>query len=182
MALFGLIKPRDKRPDWARVDPPEPDTPSWVEDAPYSPLYDEDGPGDPEFGQWLDGELDRRFPQQRPAGERWFQKRYWEGRRKRWWLVRGIAATIALFILLVAWLLVTAPLSKSLKPIAPPQVTLLASDGTPIARNGAVVDRPVKIADLPPHVAQAFIATEDRRFYSHWGVDPRAIARAAWTG
>ena len=28
----------------------------------------------------------------------------------------------------------------------------------------------------------AFLATEDRRFYSHWGIDPRGIARAAFTG
>ncbi len=187
MALFGLIKPRDKRPDWARIEPPEPDTPSWIEDAPYSPLCQQDAePGDPEFGRWLDDELQRRYPDQNEgpdrSGERWFQRRYWQGRRKTWWLVRGLAALLALFIATIAWLVITAPLSKSLQPIAPPQVTLLASDGTPIARNGAVVEKPVDIDKLPPYVAQAFIATEDRRFYSHWGVDPKAIARAAWTG
>jgi penicillin-binding protein 1A len=109
-------------------------------------------------------------------------KRGWLGRRKRWWIVRGIAAVMALFILIVAWLAVTAPLSKSLQPIAAPQLTLLASDGTPIARNGAVIDAPVEIKKLPPHVVESFLAIEDRRFYSHWGVDPRGLARAAWTG
>ncbi len=99
----------------------------------------------------------------------------------KWWTVRGIAACIGLFILLVAFLAVTAPLSKSLKPIAPPQLTLLAADGTPIARNGANIDAPVEVAKLPPHVVQAFLATEDRRFYSHWGVDPRGLVRAAWS-
>jgi len=91
-------------------------------------------------------------------------------------------AGLALFVVLIGWLTVTAPLSKSLEPIAPPQVTLLASDGTPIARQGAIVEAPVRVADLPPHVTQAFIAIEDRRFYSHWGVDPRGIARALITG
>jgi penicillin-binding protein 1A len=86
-----------------------------------------------------------------------------------------------LFLILVAWLAITAPLSRSLEPIAPPQITLLAADGTPIARSGAVVDKPVKAADLPDHVKQAFISIEDRRFYSHWGVDPRSIARALWS-
>ena len=57
-----------------------------------------------------------------------------------------------------------------------------AADGTPIARNGAITDEPVEVAALPPHVIHAFLATEDRRFYSHWGVDPRGIARAALTG
>ncbi|MDP5103591.1 MAG: transglycosylase domain-containing protein [Erythrobacter sp.] len=113
---------------------------------------------------------------------RWWQRDYWRARSKLWWTGRGIMAALALFIALIGWLMVTAPLSKSLEPIAPPQVTLLASDGTPIARSGAVVEAPVKVADLPPHVVQAFIAIEDRRFYSHWGVDPRGIARAAWTG
>ena len=113
---------------------------------------------------------------------RWWQRDYWRGRRKRWWLGRILAAIIALFIVLVAWLAITAPLSKSLEPIAAPQITLLAADGTPIARNGAITDEPVAVADLPPHVIAAFLATEDRRFYSHWGIDPRGIARAAFTG
>lgn len=123
------------------------------------------------FDDW-----DRRLDTAKPPGGPWF------GRRRRWWIVRGIAALVGLLILVVAWLAVTAPLSKSLEPIAPPQLTLLASDGTPIARNGAVIDAPVDIDTLPPHVVEAFLAIEDRRFYSHWGIDPRGIARAAFTG
>lgn len=103
-------------------------------------------------------------------------------RGKLWWAVRGFAAALMAFFLLVAYLAVTAPLSKSLEPIVPPAVTLLASDGTPIARNGAVVGLPVDVEQLPDHVIQPFLAIEDRRFYDHWGVDPRGIARAAWTG
>lgn len=103
------------------------------------------------------------------------------GRTRRWWFSRASAAILLLFILIIFWLAITAPLSKSLQPIAPPRITLLAWDGTPIARNGAVVDRPVKVQDLPPHVVQAFLSIEDRRFYTHWGVDPRSIARAIWS-
>ena len=99
--------------------------------------------------------------------------------RKRRWLVRGIALCLLLIIVAIGWLAFTAPLSKSLEPIAAPQITLLASDGTPIARSGAVVDQPVEISQLPDHVINAFLAIEDRRFYSHWGVDPRGLARAA---
>ncbi|WP_245653625.1 transglycosylase domain-containing protein [Sphingomonas pituitosa] len=103
-------------------------------------------------------------------------------RRIRWgpWIIRGLAVLILLFIAAVAWLAITAPLSKSLRPPAPPSITLLAADGTPIARRGAVIGKPVDVSKLPDHVAQAFIAIEDRRFYSHWGVDPRGIARAAF--
>ncbi len=100
-------------------------------------------------------------------------------RTRWWWVSRAIASVLMLFFLTVLWLLFTAPLSKSLEPIAPPELTLLASDGTPIARNGAVVEAPVEMKKLPAHVKNAFIAIEDRRFYSHWGVDPRGMARAA---
>lgn len=103
-------------------------------------------------------------------------------RTRGWWASRAVAGVLFAFILLVGYLAITAPLSKSLQPIAPPQITLLASDGTPIARNGAVVAEPVLVADLPAHVVEPFLAIEDRRFYSHWGVDPRGVARAIWTG
>ncbi len=101
--------------------------------------------------------------------------------RKWLWIRRGIAAGLLLFIMILLWLAVTAPLSKSLEPIAPPRITLLAADGTPIARNGAIVDRPVKATELPLHVKQAFLAIEDRRFYSHLGIDPRGLLRATWS-
>ncbi len=101
--------------------------------------------------------------------------------RKWLWIRRGLAAGLLLLILIILWLAVTAPLSKSLQPIVPPRITLLAADGTPIARNGAIVDRPVRAADLPPHVTQAFLAIEDRRFYSHLGIDPRGLLRAFWS-
>ncbi|WP_414712718.1 transglycosylase domain-containing protein [Sphingopyxis sp.] len=106
-----------------------------------------------------------------------------ETRRRKWVrrISRGFAIFSIAFILLVGWLALTAPLSKSLEPIAPPQITLLASDGTPIARIGAIVDKPVEAKALPRHVTGAFLAIEDRRFYTHWGVDPRSIARAVWS-
>ncbi len=95
------------------------------------------------------------------------------------WAVRGAAALLLLVILAIAWLTITAPLSKSLRPPAPPSITLLASDGTPIARRGANIGDPVDATQLPDYVREAFVAIEDRRFYSHWGVDPRGVLRAA---
>lgn len=102
-------------------------------------------------------------------------------RTRGWWAKRVLAGLFALFLILLAWLAITAPLSKSLEPIAPPEITLLAADGTPIARSGAVVEEPVAVDRLPPHVVEAFLAIEDRRFYSHWGIDPRGLARALWS-
>ena len=95
------------------------------------------------------------------------------------WFLRALAAFIVLLVIAIAWLAITAPLSRSLRPPTPPSVTLLASDGvTPIARRGAVIGAPVDVTKLPSHVPQAFMAIEDRRFYSHFGVDPRGVARA----
>lgn len=127
-------------------------------------------------------DLDHAVAVEEKRLQRWWQRDYWRDRRKRWWAARIAAGLIGIFILLVGWLAITAPLGKSLEPIAPPQITLLAADGTPIARNGAITDEPVDVSKLPPHVVQAFLAIEDRRFYDHWGVDPRGIARAAITG
>src|SRR6188768_597481 len=113
---------------WSRR-PARPDEREYLS---YGPLYDEDGPGDPEFGAWLDEQIGARLgPQEEPGPQ---------PRTRWWWIKRGLAGLALAFILLVGWLAITAPLSKSLQPIAPPELTLLAADGTPIARNGAVVD------------------------------------------
>jgi penicillin-binding protein 1A len=80
---------------------------------------------------------------------------------------------------LMLWLAITAPLSKSLQPIAPPGILLMSADGKPIARRGAISDEPVRIEELPDHVPGAFLSIEDRRFYMHLGVDPWGILRAA---
>ena len=87
---------------------------------------------------------------------------------------------IAFMLLLFGWLAITAPLSKSLQPIAAPSITLLSAEGEPIARRGADISAPVDVEQLPPAVPHAFMAIEDRRFYTHIGVDPWGIARAAW--
>lgn len=165
-------------------------------EAGYFPLYESQRPFDddddrpsyrpvsPDYAAWDDklGRLDTEVEREERRRLPFWKREYWLSRRKRWWAARIVAAFFLLFFLLFAWLGITAPLSKSLEPIAAPQVTLLASDGTPIARSGAMVAEPVEVDKLPPHVVEAFLAIEDRRFYSHWGIDPRGIARAAWTG
>ena len=128
-------------------------------------------PADSDFGRdWIAPYEEEPGPPPPPQPSRWV---------RRWfWIRRAAFASVIVFSVLFLWLALTAPLSKSLQPIAPPQLTLLAADGQAFARNGAIIDEPVKIAKLPMHVKQAFIAIEDRRFYSHWGVDPRGVARA----
>ena len=54
-------------------------------------------------------------------------------------------------------------------------------EGNTLAIRGPRYGRETHIERLPPHVAQAFIAAEDKRFYEHDGADDAAIARAAWS-
>lgn len=142
----------------------------------------------PDFDRWdeqlggIDRGVDQQLSQEERRRQKIWQPRFWRGRRKLWWFSRIVAFGLGLLILIIAWLAVTTPLSKSLEPIADPQITLLAADGTPIARNGAITDEPVDVSALPDHVVEAFLAIEDRRFYTHWGVDPRGIARAVFKG
>ena len=55
---------------------------------------------------------------------------------------------------------------------------IYARDSTLVQEIGLERRTPVALASLPPHVPQAFIAIEDRRFYSHGGLDWKGIARA----
>ncbi|MFN4275323.1 MAG: transglycosylase domain-containing protein [Ferrovibrio sp.] len=57
-------------------------------------------------------------------------------------------------------------------------VTLKAADGMVLATYGDLYGEHQALKDLPPHLPQALIATEDRRFYSHFGIDPIGLARA----
>ncbi|MDH5772730.1 MAG: transglycosylase domain-containing protein, partial [Rhodospirillaceae bacterium] len=67
-----------------------------------------------------------------------------------------------------------------------PVVRVLASDGTELAFSGDIYAPPVDILDLPPQLPHAILATEDRRFYDHFGIDLISVARAVfvnlWAG
>ncbi len=59
-----------------------------------------------------------------------------------------------------------------------PAVEFVDRTGATVAVRGPRYGRAVSVTDLPKHVAQAFIAAEDKRFYEHDGADETAIARA----
>jgi penicillin-binding protein 1A len=63
-------------------------------------------------------------------------------------------------------------------PAREPGIMVLAADGTVLAERGSFYGDDVRIADLPAYVPQAIIAIEDRRFRSHFGVDPMGLMRA----
>jgi len=70
------------------------------------------------------------------------------------------------------------PLSLRQKERAP-VVRILARDGAVLAERGMAHDyMPLDL--LPRHVTAAVVATEDRRFHEHWGIDPSGLVRAAF--
>lgn len=71
------------------------------------------------------------------------------------------------------------PLSMRQKASGP-SIRVLARDGTVIAERGASRDY-IPIDLIPRDVTNALIATEDRRFYEHHGLDPMGLLRAAVT-
>ena len=97
-------------------------------------------------------------------------------RRRRWPLV--LYSIAAIIFLTVLWLVITAPLSRALEPLEDPALLLTSDDGRPIALRGAIKEAPVDVTRLNPVTPAAFISIEDRRFYRHWGIDPRGIGRA----
>ena len=57
-------------------------------------------------------------------------------------------------------------------------VTFLDRYGTPVGRRGILHDNSVPLSEIPDTLIKAALATEDRRFYDHWGVDPIGTLRA----
>ena len=75
------------------------------------------------------------------------------------------------------------PGAAALPPLPPieraPQVVFVDRNGARIGVRGGRYGPAVDIRSLPAHVPAAFVAIEDRRFYSHPGFDAAGIARAA---
>ena len=70
------------------------------------------------------------------------------------------------------------PIDQLAVPKRPPNIAILAADGTLLANRGETGGRSIALKELPPYLPKAFVSIEDRRFYSHFGVDPIGIARA----
>ncbi len=57
-------------------------------------------------------------------------------------------------------------------------VTFLDRYGNEIGRRGIRADDSVELAQIPDHLIKATLATEDRRFYDHYGIDVWGTMRA----
>src|SRR6187200_270623 len=107
--------------------------------------------------------------------------RWTVGRVAYWGAVAGLWLVIAA-IGGVVWVAAHLPPIQSLEiPKRPPSIKIVDLQGRLLATRGDMGGAAVPLKDLPRYVPQAFVAIEDRRFYSHYGIDPIGIARAIVT-
>jgi penicillin-binding protein 1A len=111
------------------------------------------------------------------------------GKPPRRGLVLRLLAAIPAFLMLalVGWVVLFFTFAPRLpntdelfKDSEQATVTLLADDGSVLARRGAEGRRFVSLGDISPLLVKAVIATEDHRFYEHFGIDPVGMIRAAF--
>ena len=97
-----------------------------------------------------------------------------------WGAVAAVWGVI-FFIAFIAVLAVNLPDTSSLDhPNKQPSITYLDRSGALIAVRGTQVGQPVDIDSLPDYVPLAFVAIEDRRFFTHPGFDPIGIMRGVF--
>ena len=107
--------------------------------------------------------------------------------RLHWALIAGTAAAVGVGAALSMRALTelvdaTLPDARGIASFnRPGTITLLSTNGKVIQKLGPATREKVKPGAMPPTVAEAFIAAEDRRFYQHDGVDGWGIARAIVT-
>jgi len=95
-----------------------------------------------------------------------------------WCVVLGLWGVLALASLFIVFSLRLPAWQDLVVPQRPPSISIVGLDGHAIATRGEMGGQSIPIKALPPYLPQAFIAIEDRRFRSHFGVDLIGLGRA----
>ncbi|PBB88276.1 MULTISPECIES: transglycosylase domain-containing protein [unclassified Mesorhizobium] len=66
-------------------------------------------------------------------------------------------------------------------PDRAPNIKIVSVDGELIANRGMSGGEAVGLNEMSPYIPEAVVAIEDRRFYSHFGIDPIGLSRAMVT-
>lgn len=108
------------------------------------------------------------------------KKRESKQRVKIYWLLAKIFLLLVITLgVYVAWCFLTLPdMDKAINRTRQPSTMIIAENGNEIQSFGSVYSEVVSLDELPPYVADAVVATEDRRFYSHFGFDIISFTRA----
>lgn len=107
-------------------------------------------------------------------------------RRRRFRLLRYSIIAVVWSVLalgsLLLWFASDLPHpDAALDAVRRPSLTLEDRNGRVFAAFGDIVGEPLRLSDVPPYFPAAVVAIEDRRFWSHPGVDFIGVARAAFT-
>jgi penicillin-binding protein 1A len=95
-----------------------------------------------------------------------------------WCVVLGIWGAIGVGGLVLYYGAQMPAASSWAIPDRPPNIKITSTDGSIIANRGATGGEALALEQMSPYLPQAVISIEDRRFYSHLGVDPFGLARA----
>ena len=100
--------------------------------------------------------------------------------KKFWLFFGGLIAFVALLFLLASWgAFGKLPTFEELEnPETNLATEIITSDGQTLGKFYRENRTPVNYEDIPQHLIDALIATEDERFYSHSGIDARGTLRA----
>ncbi|MEH2419729.1 MAG: penicillin-binding protein 1A [Nostoc sp.] len=101
-------------------------------------------------------------------------------RRIWFWVGLGVGGGIVALIYGVSLIDRTLPDKAQLNAVLREQtLTIKAADGTILQQQGEATREQLKLEQIPDNLKKAFIASEDRRFKQHNGVDPQGIVRAS---
>src|SRR6201989_434810 len=135
-----------------------------------------------------DDDGDEPAPERKPRASRSGTKRRSKGRGRLsiarliyWGAGRGLWGRVAVFGVVIYVGAHLPPIQSLEIPKRPPTIQIVGLDGSVLASRGEMAGANIALKDLPPYLPKAFIAIEDRRFYSHYGIDPWGILRAAVT-
>ncbi|MFB2607403.1 transglycosylase domain-containing protein, partial [Rhizobium phaseoli] len=108
-----------------------------------------------------------------------------ENRQSAWRIAgwRKFALGSALLACLIVagvlvWALKDVPWSEIRDGTLKPVVVLETADGAPLVRQGPYQGPYARYDQFPPHLIDAVLSIEDRRFMDHFGIDPRGMGRA----
>lgn len=164
------------------------------------PSFDDERPSNEDLvinpGDRIIGNGGRRPEGRRPAAEKTGAERELRSNKRKdkrrnggglfgairsliyWCIVLGIWAGIGVGGLVLYYGAQMPSASTWTIPNRPPNLKITALDGTLIANRGTTGGEAIALEEMSPFLPQAVMAIEDRRFYSHFGVDPLGLARA----
>lgn len=101
---------------------------------------------------------------------------YAQASRRRTWLLAILALPMALVLYTLALIPFTPSISDITKAKTERPAQLISADGKVLSEYRWANREWVALNRVAPHVVNALIATEDHRFYEHWGMDWRRTA------